>query len=438
MPVTAVVGGQWGDEGKGKIVDTLAAEADLVIRYNGGGNAGHTVVLDRGIFRLHLVPSGIFHPGVLCLIGPGVVVNPDRLLEEIDALRARGIDTSGLRLADRAHLVFPHHLEQDALEEEARGAAAHGTTRQGIWPAYADKAARMGVRVADLFEPQALEGAVRHLAARKGAVFRALYGRTLEADELLARCAVWREALAPYVVDALPLVTEALRRDARIILEGHLGVMRDLDWGVYPYVTSSTCLPAGAGAGAGIPAGAITRVVGVVKAYTTAVGAGPLPTELHDETAARLRAAGHEFGTLTGRPRRCGWFDAVAVRYAAQVAGFTELAVMKVDVLGGFDPVRVCVAYRDGERVLQTVPHHAALARVQPMYEDLPGWPPTGPVEDEEALPAAARAFLDRVEALVGVPVTLVGTGQARSALLVRRAASRAGGRARQGVSRRA
>lgn len=429
MSATAVVGGHWGDEGKGRVVDALAAEADVVIRFNGGSNAGHTIVNERGAFRLHLVPSGIFHPGVICLLGPGVVVNPDVLLQEVRELQDRGVDVSGLRISDRAHLVFPHHVVQDELEEEVRGAAAHGTTRQGIWPVYADKVARSGVRVGDLFADDHLREVVRYVDARKRAVLQGVYGCTdLEPDGLLRRCRAWRDHLAPYVVDSHVFLTGARRAGRRLLLEGHLGVMRDLDWGLYPYVTSSTCLPGGAAAGAGIPAAEITRVIGVVKAYTTVVGAGPFPTEVPDETGDRLREAGQEYGARTGRPRRCGWFDGVAARYAAEVAGFTELAVMKLDVLAGFDRVKVCVAYRDGDRLLTTVPHTAVMARVQPVYEEWPGWSLDGGIQSCADLPAAAQRFVERLEALVGVPVTFVGIGRGRGTLLRRTAPQVIGG----------
>ena len=429
MSATAVVGGHWGDEGKGRVVDALAAEADVVIRFNGGSNAGHTIVNDRGAFRLHLVPSGIFHPGLICLLGPGVVVNPDVLHQEVRDLRARGVDVSGLRISDRAHLVFPHHVVQDELEEEVRGAAAHGTTRQGIWPVYADKVARVGVRVGDLFEDDYLREIVQHVGSRKRRVLQGVYGYTdLEPGDLLRRCLAWRDQLAPYVVDSHAFLAGARREGRRLLLEGHLGVMRDLDWGLYPYVTSSTCLPGGAAGGAGIPAAEITRVIGVVKAYTTAVGAGPFPTELPDQTGDRLREAGQEYGARTGRPRRCGWFDAVAARFAAEVAGFTELAVMKLDVLTGFDRVKVCVAYRDGDRFLTTVPHTAVMARVQPSYEEWPGWALNGGIRSFADLPAAARHFVERLETLVGVPVTYVGVGRGRGTLLRRTAPRVTGG----------
>lgn len=424
MPVTAVVGGHWGDEGKGKIVDALAAEADLIIRYNGGTNAGHTIVTDHGVFRLHLVPSGVLYPAAVCLIGPGVVVNPDALIEELAMLEASGISTRNVLVSNRAHIVMPHHQMLDVREEALRGSGSHGTTRQGIWPAYADKAARVGVRVGDLLHPEHLEDAVRYQVTRTGRVLDGPEGGgdakagVPDADELLARCAVWREALAPRIVDGHGIVQRALRSGARILVEGHLGVMRDLDWGIYPYVTSSTCLPGGAAAGAGIPAASITRVVGVVKAYTTAVGAGPMPTEIHGATADYIREAGQEFGTTTGRPRRCGWFDAVAARFAAEVAGFTELAVMKLDVLSGMERVEICTGYRLHGTLLEGMPDTVTLQEVEPVYEALPGWRLPEAIGAYRDLPVEARAFLDRLVALVGVPVTLVGVGRERAALL--------------------
>lgn len=414
MPVTAVVGGHWGDEGKGKVVDALAARTDMVIRYNGGNNAGHTVVGERGALRLHLVPSGICHPEVDCLIGPGVVVNPMALCEEIDGLEAQHISTARLRVSTRSHLVFPFHVDLDTRLEESRGHRAHGTTRRGIWPVYADKAARTGVRAGDLFEPAFLRDRLEEIGRRA----TVLLGRPVDTDALWRLCAGWRNRLGPMIVDTHPLVQDALRRDAGIILEGHLGVMRDLDWGLYPYVTSSTCLAGGSCAGAGIPPQRITRVIGVVKAYTTAVGGGPLPTELRDGLGMRLRERGQEYGTSTKRPRRCGWFDGVAARYAAEVSGFTELAVMKLDVLDGFETVKLCIAYRDGSHLLDTVPHTAVMDRVEPVYEDLPGWTQTSEVRSTDDLPETARGFLERIAQVTGVPVSLIGVGRQREALI--------------------
>jgi adenylosuccinate synthase len=419
MPVTAVVGGHWGDEGKGKVVDALAGEMDLVVRYNGGSNAGHTIVNDRGTFRLHLVPSGVLHPRVTCLIGPGVVVNPEVLLAELATLEAAGVPTHHVLVSSRAHLVFSHHVTLDALEETRRGAREHGTTRQGIWPAYADKAARMGVRVGDLLHEAHLAGAVREQVERTNRWLSTTVGQTpVAVDAVLEQCARWRRTLGPRIVDSHDLVQRALRADHRILLEGHLGVMRDLDWGIYPFVTSSTCLPGGAAAGAGIPAGRITRVVGVVKAYTTAVGAGPMPTELRGATGDHIRQVGQEFGATTGRPRRCGWFDAVAARYAAEVAGFTELALMKLDVLDGMETVKVCTAYRRGGEVLDGMPDTVTLAEVEPVYEALPGWRLPARVGGVPDLPPAARQFIERLTAILDVPVTMIGLGRGREALV--------------------
>ncbi|TMI74625.1 MAG: adenylosuccinate synthase [Bacillati bacterium ANGP1] len=424
MPVTAVVGGHWGDEGKGKVVDALAARADLVIRYNGGNNAGHTIVGERGTLRLHQVPSGICHADVECIVGPGVVVNPAALFDELDMLEAAGISSARLRISDRAHLVFPFHVEVDETVEVARGPKAHGTTRRGIWPVYAEKAARTGIRAGDLLEPAFLQERLGEVSRRA----TALLGRTVTAGELWYLCEEWSDRLLPHIADTHPLVQAALRRDDAILLEGQLGVMRDLDWGAYPYVTSSTCLAGGACAGAGIPPQRISRVIGVVKAYTTAVGAGPMPTELVDGLGARLRELGQEYGASTGRPRRCGWFDGVAARFAAEVSGFTDLAVMKLDVLDGFDTVKICVAYRDGPRVLTSVPHTAAMMRVQPVYEELPGWRETSDARTIDELPEEARAFLERIEQVAGVPVSMVGVGQEREALIMTGSGPRAPG----------
>lgn len=425
MPVVAVVGGHWGDEGKGKVVDALAAEVDLVVRYNGGSNAGHTIVSDKGTFRLHLVPSGVLHPRVTCVIGPGVVVNPEVLLEEFALLERHGVPTHNVVISSRAHVVFTHHLRLDVSEEEARGTAQLGTTRQGIWPAYADKAARVGVRMGDLRHPDFLAQQVRYQVDRANRMLAgsaALSGRPtpvpIDAGAVLEQCRRWREALGDRIVDSHMLMQKAVRADRRILLEGHLGVMRDLDWGAYPYVTSSTCLPGGAAAGAGIPAGLITRVVGVVKAYTTAVGAGPFPVELLDATGDAIREAGREFGATTGRPRRCGWFDAVAARFAAEVAGFTELAIMKIDVLSGLETVKICTAYRHNGQGLDGMPDTAVLEDVEPVYETLPGWTLPPRVDRIEDLPASARLFIDRLAALVGAPVSMVGVGQRREDLL--------------------
>ena len=410
MPVTAVVGAQWGDEGKGRFIDWLAAEADLVIRCQGGANAGHTVVNQWGRTVLHQIPSGIFHPEVDCIIGAGGVVNPERFLAERDELRAKGVPCERLWISERAHIVFPHHLRRDEREEVRRREARVGTTLQGVGAAYVDKVARIGVQAGDLNDPDRVKERLA-LASDEG----------LEIDAAVAWAAAMGERLAPHIRDVQPLIDAALASERRVLLEGQLGVMRDLDWGAYPFVTASSPSAAGLCLGAGIPPPAITEVVGVAKVYTTAVGEGPFPTELQDATGDRLREAGAEFGATTGRPRRCGWFDAVAVRYAARINGFTRLALTKLDVLSDHPELRLATAYwLDGQQTT-AMPRAAAMARAVPEYETLPGWS-----EDLSAarswgdLPAAARRLVERIETLCGTPASLLSVGPARDALIRR------------------
>ncbi|QWK11038.1 MAG: adenylosuccinate synthase [Thermoflexus hugenholtzii] len=424
MPVVAVVGALWGDEGKGHIVDYLSRTAEIVIRVQGGDNAGHTVVNEYGTFRLHLVPAGVFHPGTICLIGAGTVVNPDTLLQELSELEAAGVDTGRVWISDRAHLVFPYHRQRDELEERGRGDRPLGTTRRGIGPAYSDKAARIGLRAGDLLHRDWLHRRLRQAYAAIAARIAALGGEPPSLEELMDRCEGWRERLKDRIIDTIPLLQEALRRDARILLEGQLGAMRDLDWGIYPYVTSSNTLVGYAAVGAGIPPQAIREVIGVVKAFATAVGEGPLVTEVHGELAERLRRGGPpegwEFGATTGRPRRCGWPDAVALRHAAWLNGFTALAVTKLDVLDGLEEIPLCVGYRlpSGE-VLTHVPDTPILEQVSPVYERLPGWTgPTATARRWEDLPEAARAYLRRLAEIAGAPVRYVSVGPGRDQIL--------------------
>jgi len=422
MPVVAVVGSQWGDEGKGHVVDFLAARADLVIRFQGGGNAGHTVVNEYGCFPLHLVPCGVFQRRCTCLIGTGVVVTPKVLLAELENLERHGVDTARVFISERAHLVLPHHILLDGLEEEARGARAVGTTRQGIGPAYADKAARVGIQIGDLLEPDYFVARLRDVLQARGAVIRGAYGaEPPDPDAVAAEYLDYGRRLADRIIDPRPLVQDALRREALVILEGQLGVMRDLDWGHYPWVTSSSPIAGGACAGAGLPPHAIKHVVGVVKAFSTAVGAGPLPTELSGEEAELLRRGGPEegweFGATTGRPRRCGWLDLVAVRHAAAINGLTSLAVTKLDVLDQLPRIPVCVDYRDPAtgKTYEQAPVTRIMERAQPIYEELPGWErPTGDVRRFDDLPRQAQRYLRTIEAAVGVPVSLVTVGPAR------------------------
>ncbi|MCC6621438.1 MAG: adenylosuccinate synthase [Deltaproteobacteria bacterium] len=417
MPVTAVVGAQWGDEGKGRMVDFLAQEADLVIRFQGGDNAGHTVVNEHGRFALHLVPSGIFNRGTQCVIGAGTVVSPSGLLKELDDLRAAAIPLDNLWVEKRAHVVLPYHRLLDGLQERARGGAEIGTTKRGIGPAYADKAARAGVRMGDLLRPDYLRERLAQALPQKNQTLVHYGEPPLELDALVEEQLALGARLKDRIVDTLPIVQGAIRRGDNILLEGQLGVMRDLDWGTYPYVTSSN--PLVGAAGAGLPPTAVDRVIGVVKAYSTAVGAGPFPTELTGEVGEKLRTVGGEFGATTGRPRRCGWYDAVAVSHAAWLNGFTSLAVTKLDVLDHFEELVVCVAYElDGQRI-EHVPDTPEMAMVKPIYETWPGWmSSTADARRWDDLPKAARAYLHRIAELAKVPIEFVSVGAERAQLL--------------------
>ena len=420
MPVTAIVGAQWGDEGKGKITDLLAQEADLVIRYQGGNNAGHTVVNELGTFKLHLVPSGIFNPNAMCILGTGMVVDLAVLRDEIRMLEARGVSTANLRLSDRAQLLMPWHVALDRLDERERGRRKLGTTGQGVGPAYADKVARHGIQVYEVRDEASFRARVAHELETKNAILTKFGDAPLDprsvADGVLAAAA----ALGDRIVDTLPLVERAVSAGARVLLEGQLGAMRDLDWSIYPYVTSSNPLAGFASIGAGIPARSITRVVGVVMAYSTAVGEGPFPTELSGEAADALRERAEEYGATTGRPRRIGWFDAVAARHAQRLNAFTELAVTKLDMLGTYDEIPFCTAYELDGRVTADMPPTKLLEHVTPTYERLPGWrQDIGAIREQAQLPDAARGYLKRIAETVGAPIGLVGVGPERSATLL-------------------
>ena len=414
-----VVGAQWGDEGKGKLVDVLAERADFVVRYQGGANAGHTVVIGDTQFVLRQIPSGILHRSVTCVIGNGVVLEPENLFAELDQLHQRGIDTTGrLFVSDRAHLVLPYHKLLDAASERSQKL---GTTGRGIGPAYEDKYGRRGIRVTDLRRVECAQGLLtervdraNRLLAMMGSSERARYEDHVE---LLQRLA---PRLLPLSADTGLMVHRAIRAGRRVLLEGAQGALLDVDHGTYPYVTSSNTTAGGAAAGAGIGPTAINGVLGVVKAYTTRVGNGPLPTEAASPFGERLRELGGEFGAVTGRPRRCGWFDATVVRYAARVNGLTGLAVTKLDVLDSFGEIPVGVAYRlDGESCEEIPAEVEALGRVQPIYEAHPGWQqPTGAARRLADLPSAARAYLDRLEALSGVPVRYVSVGTRRDQII--------------------
>lgn len=415
----AVVGAQWGDEGKGKIVDVLAEQATIVARYQGGANAGHTVRVGDDEFILHLVPSGILYPGVRCLLGNGVVVDPWTLAGEIDDLRERGVEVEGrLGVSRRAHLVLPHHRLLDGAQEESRGQGKLGTTGRGIGPAYRDKVARVGLRVADLVDPPRTREVVDAGVRAANAALEWLGDeRRASTEEAMDRLAEVREGLLALATDTGDEIRAGLRDGGRVLLEGAQGALLDIDHGTYPYVTSSSTTAGAAAAGVGIGPTLIDEVLGVVKAYTTRVGTGPLPTELEGEAAERLRQLGAEFGATTGRPRRPGWFDGVVARYAAGVNGLTSLAVTKLDVLDTMDPIQYAVAYQlDGERVTRFPDSTAMIERARPIYEEMPGWEvPTGGARSWDDLPAAARDYLRRLESVTTVPIRYVSVGASRS-----------------------
>jgi len=434
MALTIIVGTQWGDEAKGKITDLLAQEADVVARYNGGDNAGHTISYQGQTFKLHLVPSGILHPQCQLCIGNGVVVNPQLLLEEIDTLTQAGIDISPqrLKLSDRSHLIMPYHQALDGAAEQARGNSQIGTTRRGIGPAYADKAARSGLRVGDMAvhgDDEATDFGlrVRNAVAAHNEMLEKVYGQPpLSPEEVTAQYTAYAERLRPYIADTSLLIHQALESGQRVLAEGAQGMLLDLDHGTYPYVTSSSPIAGGAFTGLGIGPGYPTRVVGVAKAYTTRVGAGPFPTELSGPLGDKIRGTGDqpwdEYGTTTGRPRRCGWLDLVILRYAARVNRLTELAITKLDVLSSFDRILVCVAYDlDGHRLEEFPGHIADLARCRPVYEELPGWGrDIMEIKTWGDLPPAAQAYVEFVEERIGVPVALVSVGPGREQTIYR------------------
>lgn len=420
MSVTAIVGAQWGDEGKGRVIDYLAQNADLVIRFQGGDNAGHTVVNDNGTFKLHLIPSGIFNPNTINLIGTGCVVNPDTLLEEIADLEKRGVDTRNLLISNRAQITMPYHTQLDGLQEVARKNKAIGTTKRGIGPAYADKGARRGLRIGDLQNPDWLRERLAPALENANREIEYFGGTPIDFSDLFDRCMEWANVLSERIVDAVPVVRDAYKAGRSILLEGQLGVMRDLDWGIYPYVTSSNPTASFALSGAGLPHQAMNDVYGVVKTYSTAVGEGPFPTELLDESGEALRDAGNEFGATTGRPRRCGWFDAVAIGYASWLNGFTGLAITKLDVLDGIPELKICTHYRlpDGS-LIDYVPDTPILEKVEPVYETWPGWnEPTAQVRKWDQLPQNAQRYLRRIEELSGAPIVYVSVGPERDAII--------------------
>jgi adenylosuccinate synthase len=422
MPATVVLGTQWGDEGKGKAVDYLADRMDLVVRYQGGNNAGHTIIAEGRLLKLNLVPSGVLYPHITNVIADGVVVDPAVLLGELDELGGAGLDVSGLRLSFNAHLIMPYHLELEKVTQRFLGKNALGTTKRGIGPAYADRAARVGIRVQDLYDEKILREKLDVVLWEKNHLLTKVYNKLpIEPEQIIADYLGYAERLRPYVADTARLLDDGLRAGKHVMLEGAQGTMLDLDHGTYPFVTSSTPVAGYALASAGIGPQHVERVIGITKAYVTRVGAGPFPTEALDAHGERMGERGAEFGTTTGRKRRCGWFDGCVLRYAVRLNGLTDLILTKLDVLSGFEMLQVCVGYRSGGESWDDVPPNQTLFHAaEPVWEELPGWSDEiGEVGAFEDLPKEAQQYVRFLEELGGVPVSIVGVGPAREQSLV-------------------
>lgn len=429
MSITVILGTQWGDEGKGKLTDRLTAESDIVARFNGGDNAGHTVTVAGEIFKLHLIPSGILYPHVTCVMGSGMAVNPGKLLKEMDALAERGVDVSAfrLKLSGRAHLILPYHIALDGAGERALGEKKIGTTMRGIGPTYADKSARRGIRAQSMADPEAFADRVRAETEAKNEILTQLYGQDpLDADAAAAEHFEFARRLAPYLENTSVYLHEALAEGKRLLCEGAQATLLDIDHGTYPYVTSSSPTIGGVFTGLGIGPRRVERIIGVVKAFQTRVGGGPMPTELLGESGDRLRGTGadpwDEYGTTTGRPRRCGWLDGVMLRYSARVNDLTDVCITKLDILTGLEALKICVAYDYRGRRLEHLPSEAeTLAECQPIYETLPGWHEdiTGAQRFKD-LPPAAQTYVRRVEELAAAPATYISVGPGRDQTAVR------------------
>lgn len=422
MSVVTIVGGQWGDEGKGKIVDLLAEKARVVVRYSGGDNAGHTVINPYGEFKLHLVPSGIFHRGVICILGNGVAINPAVLLAEIDEIKGKGVDTSNLCISDRAHVIMPYHILLDRLEEERRGGGAIGTTLKGIGPVFTDKTARLGIRTCDLLDAEAFQARLKSVLELKNAIITRVYNASaLSFEEIYQQYLDYGKRLASYIRETASIIREALSRKENILLEGAQGTMLDPDFGTYPYVTSSSPLASSSATGSGISLNKIDRIAGVFKAYITRVGGGPMPTELKDETGEFIRKRAQEYGATTGRPRRCGWFDMVAGRFSVQVNGFTSIILTRLDILDPLPAINLCTGYRiDGKTIDYFPTDLTTLEKCQPVYEQIPGWQtPTSDIRNFNKLPSQARHYIARLEKLLGCPIDIVSVGAKREQTVV-------------------
>lgn len=423
MSTVVIMGSQWGDEGKGKIVDHLAEQADGVVRYQGGNNAGHTVVANGVEYKLHLLPSGILYPGKLCIIGNGVVIDPAQLIKEIDGMVEKNIPVSGLRISNRAHVIFPWHVAQDGLEEEAKGDDKIGTTKRGIGPCYMDKNARIGIRICDLMDSEEFPVVLKRVLTLKNRYLKDTYGHEgFDFDVILKEYQGYAEAIREFVTDTAEELNDAILAGQKIVFEGAQATLLDLDHGTYPYVTSSHPIAGGACIGAGVGPKRINTVVGVVKAYSTRVGAGPFPTELLDEVGDQIREEGHEYGTTTGRPRRCGWLDAMVVRYAAMLSGMDYLAITRLDILDKLPKIQMCVGYKIDGKIFKGMPASLkGLAAVEPIYEEFEGWQTrTCDIRKYEDLPVQARTYLERLEEVTGIPVGIVSIGPGREQTMLK------------------
>lgn len=417
MSTVVVVGTQWGDEGKGKITDYLAESADVVARYQGGNNAGHTILIDNKKYKLTMIPSGIFYTDKACVIGNGMVINPKALIEEINYIHDNDFTTKNLFISERAHIILPYHMVLDALEEESKGPNKIGTTGKGIGPAYMDKSARIGIRMVDLLDAEEFELKLRHLVKEKNRVIEQVYGgQPVDVEEILKDYLGYAEILRPYVRDTSVVLNDSIDENKKVLFEGAQGVMLDLDQGTYPYVTSSNPSAGGVCIGSGVGPARIQQVIGVAKAYTTRVGDGPFPTELHDAVGDQIRETGHEYGTVTGRPRRVGWFDSVVVRHARRVSGITGLSLNSLDVMTGLETVKICTGYKyRGEIITHYPASLKMLAECEAVYEELPGWSEdiTGAKKLED-LPVNTQNYVKRVSELTGIPITIFSVGRNR------------------------
>ncbi|QAS52903.1 adenylosuccinate synthase [Halobacillus litoralis] len=418
MSSVVVVGTQWGDEGKGKITDFLSQNAEVVARYQGGNNAGHTIKFDGITYKLHLIPSGIFFDDKTCVLGNGMVIDPKAMLEELKYLHDKGVSTDNLRISNRAHVILPYHLKLDALQEEEKGANKIGTTKKGIGPAYMDKAARTGIRIADLMDKESFREKLEQNLAEKNRLFEKVYEtEPFTIDEILEEYYDYGQQIAQYVCDTSVVLNNSLDEGRRVLFEGAQGVMLDIDQGTYPFVTSSNPIAGGVTIGSGVGPSKIKHVVGVSKAYTTRVGDGPFPTELENETGDQIREVGKEYGTTTGRPRRVGWFDSVVVRHARRVSGITDLSLNSIDVLTGIETLKICTAYKYQGEIMEEFPASLkVLAECEPVYEEMPGWTEdiTG-AESLSDLPENARHYIERVSQLTGIPLSIFSVGPDRS-----------------------